>query len=660
MTQITQLGLGGWPSPFIVIGDKAPAGYPAIGVLVEEFDIWQEGYDGAVVSVLRAGTTTLVPLYYDPELTDPADNPQTLTTRVDGSGRRYGKFAAPVYSPYAYYLDIDNAQQTGIRFRALYSLAGEDASQAVVTTEGGSRARSLASRFADTIHALDYGEIGVSPETNTTTINNAIAAATAQGGGVVILPAGTIPFNTFNLPANVFLKGSGKGVTVLQSQTAANAITGTGSMIGLIDLTLDGVSVISSSVGLYGLNLDRVQLTNVEIKRFDVNCYWKGGSNHTYRNVDMTGANVNFRARGDLDSAGGGNGGSFHCLDWIGGKVAESLGTGMELWVHETSGVKRNSIRNVRFIDNVGTRGAIDVYGASRTFFENCLWSGNVYNLTVDDNPDTSIATADRKVSGLHLNGGMMTSGTVRLNGLCDDVIFDDLLLTGVTFSLSTPINSIILRNCTETGTIVSGDSTKFLRDEARASGVARVDTTDDTTTTIYRQYLAPNKIALFEVLLTAEQTNGADYAVWHVTHAARGAVATLAYDNQTANFTAGKHILGQTSGATAVIVADSDSGTTGTLSLGDVVGTFLDNEVIAESDGTGSAQANGILVEGSAAAIGTATEVHAAGSNAGAPPAAWGGLSFAFSGQEVLLRVNGAASTNLHWDAKINIVYRN
>lgn len=660
MAQTTQLGLLGLPTKVQQFAAKAPAGYPSIGVLVEEFDIWQEGYDGAIVTVLRAGTTTPVPLFSDPGLTEPVDNPQTLSRRIDPSGRRYGKFAQSVYSPYAYYLDIDSAAQTGIRPLPLYSLAGEDASRAVVTTLGGNRARTLEERFADWIQALDYGQITSSPETNTTTLENAIAAATSQGGGMVILPHGDIPFNTLNLPANVFLVGQGKGVTVLQSQVATRAITGTGDFFGLIDLTLDGISLITNSVGLYGLNRDRVQLRNVEIKRFDVDCYWQGGSNHTYRNADFTGGNINFRARGDLDVAGGGQGGSFHCLDWIGGKVSESFDTGAELWVHETSPVLRNSLRNVRFVDNVGVNGALYVYGSKRTFLENCLWSGNVHNVTVKDNPDTSIPEADRKVSGLHFTGGLMTGGDVRFDGLCDDVILDDMLLTNVTFDLSTPTNAIIIRDCRESGTILSGDSTKFLRNEARTQGVARVDTTDDTTTTIYRQYLAPNKIALIEALVTAEQTNGTDFAVWHITHAARGAVATLAYDNQTANFTAGNHIVGSISGATAVIVADSDSGTTGTLSLGDVSGTFIDNETISESDGSGSAQANGILVEGAAAAIGTATELHAAGSDTGAPPAAWGGPTLAVTVQEVLLRVNGAASTKLHWDAKINVVYRN
>lgn len=70
-----------------------------------------------------------------------------------------------------------------------------------------------------------------------------------------------------------------------------------------------------------------------------------------------------------------------------------------------------------------------------------------------------------------------------------------------------------------------------------------------------------------------------------------------LDYDGQTANFTVGNTLRGATSGATAIIVNDSDSGTTGTLILANVKGIFINNETISETDATGtpgSATANG------------------------------------------------------------------
>lgn len=69
----------------------------------------------------------------------------------------------------------------------------------------------------------------------------------------------------------------------------------------------------------------------------------------------------------------------------------------------------------------------------------------------------------------------------------------------------------------------------------------------------------------------------------------------TLAYDAQSVNFTVNRKLTGTTSGATAIVLQDSDSGATGTLTLGSVNGTFLDNEPITDTSG-GAAVVNGTL----------------------------------------------------------------
>lgn len=71
---------------------------------------------------------------------------------------------------------------------------------------------------------------------------------------------------------------------------------------------------------------------------------------------------------------------------------------------------------------------------------------------------------------------------------------------------------------------------------------------------------------------------------------------AQIAYDAQAANFTVGETITGGTSGATAVVTADTDSGATGTLTINQVNGVFVDNETLTGSV-TGSATANGAPV---------------------------------------------------------------
>lgn len=68
----------------------------------------------------------------------------------------------------------------------------------------------------------------------------------------------------------------------------------------------------------------------------------------------------------------------------------------------------------------------------------------------------------------------------------------------------------------------------------------------------------------------------------------------TLAYDAQSANFTAGLLVTGA-GGATGIIESDTDSGTAGTLLLSNISGTFVNDEALTDS-GTGAATVNGVL----------------------------------------------------------------
>ena len=70
-----------------------------------------------------------------------------------------------------------------------------------------------------------------------------------------------------------------------------------------------------------------------------------------------------------------------------------------------------------------------------------------------------------------------------------------------------------------------------------------------------------------------------------------------ILYDAETGPFTVGKTLVGATSGASAQIRKIVDNGSTGILMLGPITGTlnFMNDETIAESDGSGSATSNGI-----------------------------------------------------------------
>ena len=69
-----------------------------------------------------------------------------------------------------------------------------------------------------------------------------------------------------------------------------------------------------------------------------------------------------------------------------------------------------------------------------------------------------------------------------------------------------------------------------------------------------------------------------------------------IKFDAQTGGWTATNTVTGATSGATAVIKGIQDDGTAGVLELTQVVGTFIDNEIIYESALGGELLTNGTM----------------------------------------------------------------
>lgn len=634
----------------ITIADKTPADYPPLGILVEEFDLWVQDYAGAIVNVVRAGTTDLAPVYRDIFLTVPGDNPHTLLTREDDLGNTYGKFRYSLYTPYSYDLDIQNVQQTGIQQVPLTTLDGEDASLADAAVPNSDRLRKLEDRFADVIRLVDYGEVVDNTDTNTTNLNSAIAAASAQGGGVVMLPAGTISVNVITLPAKVILRGEGKSVTILESVLGDEVITLGGDSCGLMDMTVDGVSSVAGSTGIYGKAKDNVIFEHVLVKRFNTGVLLRGGLDFIWRDFDVTDCVDNIRLIGDQDATGDDDGDMISGGDWDGGLVTNSTGVGLELNVRDRE-VSHIKVTNVDFIDNIGTDGAILLYGASFLDFDNIYMEGNTTDLIISDNPDTTL-TETREVIAVRFNGRFI-GGTMSFDGLCQDVYFERAYFDGVTFEANVPTNPVIFKDCTEIETTLSGDTTKVNRFRTAQEGSVAGSTTSATPVVVYKTKLEPNELVLLHVTATAERVNGAGYATFIVAMPFRCAGATLLYDAQTANFTAGNTILGATSGASAIIVSDTDAGTTGSLTLGEVSGDFIDNEIITETDGSGSARTNGTLTLG-VVSDGVETDLHTWGSNAGAPPAGWA-LEPLASGQEAQVQVTGDAAMTIRWNVKVS-----
>lgn len=624
------------------------------GFLISDFDTWQPGYGGAVVSVYIGSTTTLAALFKDENMTIPALNPQTLDSRSDGSGNNYGKFSEPLYVGTAYRLNINGMEETGIIRPPFSSLDDEDASNAIVVPTGSSHEVSLADLsarqvFAQNFGLIDLGESG-SAATNTDTLQLAIAALT--DGGSVICPPGVIRINTLSLPEGVVLEGAGKTATTLLSIVGDVSITLTGNRSGLRSLTLDGNILTTDSVGLSSVGKDEVVLENVLIQRFETNLYLKGGSGHRWRNFDSVNAEDCVKLHGDTDAGGTSNGAALRDLIWDGGKVSVGSTTGISAKYIDAL-CQNINLNGVGFVDCPGT--ALDLIGGQFVNMNGCYWQGNEVNVNIEDDTDplTPATELNNKVISIRFNGGRMDEGKVIATGTAQEVILDGIKLVDVEFQLDTPVeNFITLVNCTEEGVTITGESTKLLRrrDSERGDGFGL--TTGNAATKAWGLELQSGQIVNLIGRVIGKQRNGTGRAVYMIAVGAYRPAATLTYDTQTANFTVGDILTGSSSGATARIVADSDSGTTGTLSLTDIQGTFVDNETITGST-TGSALANGTISTSNVSLDGVGvTSLRTAYET----DTNWA-ATFVANGPEIELQVTGATSATVEWTVSVDVV---
>lgn len=609
---------------------------------ISEFDIWRPGYGNASVIVYQAGTTTPAALWANIDATVAAANPQTLMSQTV-SGIDYGKFAAPVYATGAYYLRVNSTDETGVSRPSVTSLTGEDASGALVTPTGGSVARTLAALASEQVFARTYGALGSVPVTNTATLTAAIGAASTKGGGVVRVPSGTYPVNSFSVPTNVILAGDGRDSTILTCAATGNAVTIAGDDAGLTDITIDGISLIANSIGVYAKARSRLVLDNVEIKRFATGLHCLGGRDHVYRRLSVNTCTKNLRLLGDMDVANGSTGDEFSGLDWLSGSVGTSTEIGLEMTMNDAP-VRHNTIAQVDFADHVAIGAKLT--GASWTVLRQCYFFNNPVNLETADGTDTT--QVDREIVSLHLDGGQVIGGKINFGGLAQDFTVESVEITGVELAMLTPRAPVLLRDCVESDTTITGETTMLTRWRTMDHGMAIGQTGTATPQPVWRYKLGPGDVAHVDIRVTAEMTNGEEATVWHYSAGARCAHATLTYDNVAVALTVGRTIEGQTSHATAVIAA-IPTGTTAL--LGDVRGTFIDDEQVLETAGTGHVQVNGTLALGSAALLGT-PELLFTGATVGT---AWG-VDIAAVAQEVVVSAIGEASKNISWVVQVHV----
>lgn len=624
--------------------------------LIEEFNIWQPDYANATVTVYIGSTSNLALLYTDQALSVPAANPQILQSMTDTQGQSYGKFASPLYTATSYRLHIaETNEETGVKDPDLTTLDNQDASFAKVTAKDSGRTLDLRDAIAFSTYAELWGEIIVGPvgsaATNTATLTTAIGQVSS--GGRVILPAGVINLNHIDIPAGVVIEGQGKGTTIIQSIMGDKTCTLVGDGAGLRNLTLDGSVLTSGSMGVYAVNCSYTIMDEVLIKRFSTGILYKGGTGARWRNFDVENCVNNALLHGDKDAANTNLGSSFEVNQWNGGTISLSTTLGLEL-SYEDAICKNFELVGIIFDSNVGT--ALSLIGAQFGKIRNCKWVGNTIN--VDINDDTTILTPSTQTNNqtisLHFEGGVMSTGKFQATGVCQDVMLDTMDLRGVEFAMHTAIeNAVVARDCVEDSSVtITGETTKFLRVSTTNNGSATGITTGNVATKAWSIALEPGQVVYIEAKVVGVGRNVAQRGAYHISVGAYRAGSALAYDTQTVNFTVGDILTGASSGATGRIQADADGGATGALTLTNISGAFLDNEIITGTSG-GSATVNGVLVPAAAAldtvgvtALRTAYETNAN----------WA-ATFVANAAEIELRVTGDTAQTVEWTVDANVV---
>ena len=657
----TSLSVFGTPharSPTIL--DKAAGGLPNQGIRVSDFDTFRQGYAEATVEVMIAGTTDHAPLFFDLGLSRPAPNPQTLIAFTDINGTTYGKWARPIYTYVPFTCLINDTDSTGVVQVALTDLAGQDASLAIAAGRRGSYALTIGDWLDREVYAGLFGTLDENAGSGacTATLIAAIGAAAAQGGGVVTLPAGTIPITALVLPEGVILTGKGPAATTLLSLEAQPVITLAGDGSGLAELTLDGVNVNGGSVGVFGVDVDMCRFERVLIKRFDVGVQFRGLANSTWRDLSVSNCNTNIELRGDSDAIGSNAGAAISNIRWEGGFVSLATSAGLSLNFIDLT-ITDVTLVGVQFDSNLGQ--AIKINGARRVTFEGCSWSSNLTNVLIQDDQNLAKA-ASNTVQQVLFESGSMNGGALTFDGTCEDVALRRLGLFGVSFNLTVPRNGITVLDCIEdAATTATGDLTKLLRQESAGRGRTVGVTADSgaaVTITAWSLSLDPGQVVLLEAKIIARARNNDDYGVFWIAAGAFRPAAVLPVQLMTGSYTPGLVVTGQRSGASARVTRFHDDTGSGSLALRDITGTFLQGEKITDTQ-TGSGLVGGALQYSNSSIDGggvTVLRPAQVGTTFTPPDTPGYNVNIDTFGDLLRVRVTGATGHYVEWTVEVDL----
>lgn len=622
---------------------------------IAEFDIWRPSYANAIVSVYIAGTSTLAPLYLDEDLTIEAENPQTLQSMEAEGGVRYGKFERPVYTDHSYFLSINNNENTGVIKPAFSTLDKEDASEATVRAEGSDFDVSLEDIISQEVNVVNFGEFiegeGGVPETNTNSMELAIAAI--SDGGFVNVPAGLYKLNSFDVPQNVIIIGQGIDATKIECVNGSSAFNIVGKNAGFENITLDGKLLSTNSIGIKSVGNDQVILNDVLIKRFETGATFLGGRSHNWNNLSVENTNNAIQLYGDNDAGDTTNGGAFEDLVWNGGVISFAAIRGVDFSFED------NLCQNITLI-GVGYENcqgfATYVNGAQNIRHSSCWWVDNVETISIQDDEDPLTPDVQQNNDAINItfDSGRIDGGVFEATGTVQNVVLEDMKIFNIEFRMTLPIAGFVsLQDSLENaGVTITGESTKLIRSTTSLNGASFGLTTTNNPTKAWGINLNPGQHVYLEAKVIGRGRSNDEHAIYHLVTGAYRPGSELTYDTQTANFTVGDVITGLSSGATARIQDDIDTGATGTLTLIDIVGEFLNNEIITDSGG-GSAVVNGSITDQPAILDAIGSELV----RTSFETVAAFGVGFQANNSEIELNVIGDTGLTMEWAVNVDVV---
>ena len=631
-------------------------------VAVKQFDLWRPGYGGASVTVVRPGTLLPLPIYYNHDGTgEQAPNPQILKS-LTLDDVDYGRFNQPVYALEPYSLQISTGGGEAITRVPISTLVGEDANGALLSVPNTNFQRSLQSRAAYEINVLDHGELSNSSAENSDLINRAIGVAAAAGGGTIYLPRGQFEIDAISpLPSHVRLVGHGINATILRAIASADIITITGLYAGIEGFTLDGVNLPANSTGVrFGTRLQPNQaapqledcaVKDVRIRRFTRGIHMSyGGSGVRIHGATIADCQIGIELEA-LDA------GIEHVLI---SESAVELNTEAGVVLKSTTDhkVKDVQIRKCRLRNG---KQLLEIEGAENTIVSSCAFLGGAQagisgleNLRFGD---VAVGESPPHIDGALFDACSVANARLRFEGRCDAIRFNNCRFESVVWELHSPENNILLLDCDESlgdRVVSSGPANLVRKDDSLTDVSVQGRTTDAQPVAAWSYTLKPGEVIYLEATAVGRQTDGTDVAVYRKARGARLAGATLTFDSGIDAFVVGNIVENATRRGRARILAKTGTTSAGTLTISEIDGAFLDNDIIGMP--SGGIVPNSALVNGGlgypAAAVLLAEDL----SNVRETDAAWGGLTIVVNGQSVDVRVAGKAATNIEWTISLKL----